>query len=189
MIANKEFEGIYDAEHPECTGERFASLEGDRMLRIECSDPEGARYSLDDSSQLIDYHSPVRIDGAESVLAFCGEEFNLLSHPQRRPELAERANGRRHGGGGTQPSVMVFMIDATSRAHFRRSMPVAAPPHCMRSPYAEQQPGQAFPTRSDCLSSDHPCSPHLIEQSLPPAPPRTRPAAHSPHRTLASPPA
>ena len=116
--------------HPECTGGRFASLEGDRILRIECdadSLPDGtpaARYALDDSSELLPYRGPVRVANAESVIAFCGEEYNLLSHPQRRNELADRARAAAGSAFGTRrPSVLIFMIDATSRAHFRRSMP------------------------------------------------------------------
>ena len=125
VLASKEFEGILDQLHPECTGRRFASLEGDRVLRIEC-DGE-ASYSLDDGGQRHPYGGPVRVGGAETVLAFCGEELNLLSHPARREELVERAKRLDQGSGGgygvRRPSVIVFMIDATSRAHFRRSMP------------------------------------------------------------------
>ena len=114
VIANKEFEGIYDAQHAECSGERFASLEGDRVLRIECADPEGARYAVDSESALHEYRGPVRLESGESVLAFCGEEMLLLSHPHRRPELAERARSSSQSVGGRRPSVLVFMIDATS---------------------------------------------------------------------------
>jgi hypothetical protein len=124
VLANPEFEGILDSEHPDCTGERFASLEGDRVLRIECDAPEGARYALDDEPTLHVYRGPVRVAEAETVLAFCGDEFNMLSHPRRKPEIVDRAiaaGGR--AGGERKPSVLVFMVDATSRAHFRRSMP------------------------------------------------------------------
>ena len=124
ILANKEFEGILDPAHPECSGTRFAALEGDRVLRISCDDPLGASYALDDDSSLRRYHGPVRVPEAESVLAFCGEEFNLLSHPHHRPELLERAKSAVGSSyGARKPSVLVFMVDATSRAHFRRSMP------------------------------------------------------------------
>ncbi len=125
VLANPEFDGILDAEHPPCGGRRFASLEGDRVLRIECDEP--ASYALDDSYVLHEYSGPVRIGEAETVLAFCDDELNLLSHPRRRPELVERARklDQETGGayGSRRPSVVLFMIDATSRAHFRRSMP------------------------------------------------------------------
>ena len=120
-LAEPEFAGILDSAHPECNGTRFASLEGDRVLRIRCDDPHGATYALDDGAQLFSYHGPVRLADAESVMAFCGEESNLLSHPRFRPELVERA--RQGATSARRPSVLIFMIDATSRAHFRRSMP------------------------------------------------------------------
>lgn len=77
ILANPEFDGILDSAHPECTGERFATLEGDRVLRIECDDPQGARYALDDARELHEYLGPVRVGEAESVVAFCGEEYTL----------------------------------------------------------------------------------------------------------------
>lgn len=122
ILGNKEFDGILDPEHPECTGERFASLEGDRILRIDCDESLVAQYALDDESALQPYRGPVRIAEAESVIAFCGERMNLLSHPRRRNDLVDRARAARNDG-QRKPSVLVFMIDATSRAHFRRSMP------------------------------------------------------------------
>ena len=124
VLDNPEFAGILDAQHPECSGTRFAALEGDRVLRIDCADPLGARYALDDESEMRPYRGPVRIAEAESVLAFCGEELNLLSHPRHRPEVLERAkNAASASYGVRKPSVLIFMVDATSRAHFRRSMP------------------------------------------------------------------
>ena len=77
VLDNPEFAGILDAQHPECSGTRFAALEGDRVLRIDCADPLGARYALDDESEMRPYRGPVRIAEAESVLAFCGEELAL----------------------------------------------------------------------------------------------------------------
>ena len=124
VLENKEFDGILDQKHPECTGTRFAALEGDRVLRMQCDDPQGATYSVDDDSAVRQYVGPVRVPEGESILAFCGEEFNLISHPRHRPELLERAKGAAGASSGTRkPSVLVFMVDATSRAHFRRSMP------------------------------------------------------------------
>ena len=125
VLANPEFDGILDAQHPECNNTaRFASLEGDRVLRMSCDDPKGARYALDDDATLHRYLGPVRIPDAESILAFCGDEFNLLSHPKHHPDVLERAKSSAGSSFGTRkPSVLVFMVDATSRAHFRRSMP------------------------------------------------------------------
>ena len=141
VLSSPEFEGILDSEHPECTGVRFASLEGDRVLRIECTDPEGAKYALDDDSTLHAYSVPVRcrvgahalvdvhaqtacrtrghgqvhplaqvrIRDAESVIAFCGDEYNLLSHPRYRPELLERSQQTGSAAyGERRPSVLVF---------------------------------------------------------------------------------
>jgi hypothetical protein len=36
VLANREFEGILEVDHPPCEGRRFAWLEGDRMLTIDC---------------------------------------------------------------------------------------------------------------------------------------------------------
>ena len=63
VLANPEFAGILDSRHPACTGTRFASLEGDRVLRIQCDDPAGATYSLDEDSTLRRYVGPVRCVG------------------------------------------------------------------------------------------------------------------------------
>ena len=66
----------------------------------------------------------VRIESAETVLAFCAGELNVLSHVRRNAEAAARAAAATRPGLGTRaPNVLVFMVDATSRAHFRRSLP------------------------------------------------------------------
>jgi hypothetical protein len=80
VLANKEFEGILDSAHPPCGGRRFAWLQGERLLRIDCPH-DAARYALDGRSELVPYRGPVRITDAETVHAFCGSEHNLLSHP------------------------------------------------------------------------------------------------------------
>ena len=52
VLSNPEFAGILSREHPECGGTRFASLEGDRILRLQCDDPAGASYALDEEGSL-----------------------------------------------------------------------------------------------------------------------------------------
>lgn len=170
VLANREFDGLLDVSHPPCGGRRFARLEGDRILSLDCAPHLPARYALDGESQLREYSGPARVEGAEVVLAYCGEEFNLLAHPRLRPELLSRVINFGAGGSGPPPSpppaaldrpwdkwqglredrwgwrrleesgptwprpeattarvpapsLLIFMIDATSRAHFRRSLP------------------------------------------------------------------
>ena len=97
VLRNPEFDGILDPDHPECDGHRFASIEGDRILRIQCDEASGgASYALDGEHELHTYVGPTRIESAESVIAFCGERYNLLSHPRRHDRLVERARARRH---------------------------------------------------------------------------------------------
>lgn len=48
---------------------------------------------------------------------FFGEEYSVQPQPAEQLIRVERSAGRR------LPSLLVFMIDATSRAHFRRSLP------------------------------------------------------------------
>lgn len=36
VLANREFDGILEVDHPPCGGRRFAWLEGDRLLTIDC---------------------------------------------------------------------------------------------------------------------------------------------------------
>lgn len=144
VLTNPEFEGILDVAHPPCGGRRFAWLGGDRLLTIDCP-RGGASYALDDEVELRGYNRPVRVAKGESILAFCGAELNLLAHPRFRPELmgggaqaaADGWGARRSQDGWGMavaapapeppqrrvPSVLIFMIDATSRAHFRRSLP------------------------------------------------------------------
>jgi len=156
VLDNREFDGILDVAHPSCGGRRFAWLEGDRLLTIDCPGG-GASYAIDERAELYEYVRPLRVGRGEAILAFCGAELNLLLHPQLRPELLPGGGGGEGGGegggsgggGGWEfegdpfgqsrpaetlirveaprgprvPSVLVFMIDATSRAHFRRSLP------------------------------------------------------------------
>ena len=61
---------------------RFASLDSRRMLRLECEVGERASYALDAEHQRHEWSGPVHV-GAETVLAFCGEELNMLARPVR----------------------------------------------------------------------------------------------------------
>ena len=63
-LRSPEFAGILDPAHPPCGGNRFASLEGDRVLTIRCDGP--ATYALDDSPTLHSYSMPVRIEAGPS---------------------------------------------------------------------------------------------------------------------------
>lgn len=177
VIASKEFEGIYDDDHRECSGERFASLEGDRVLRIECADPEGARYAVESESTLHEYNGPVRVD-EESVLAFCGDEMQLLSHPRRRPELVKRAKDAvpTRFFGVRRPSLLIFMIDATSRAHFRRSMPLTLAALEAIQKYGEHAAAAvaaeaAAKAKARAAAAEGPPDPSTLETPLPPPPP------------------
>ena len=176
VIASKEFEGIYDDDHRECSGERFASLEGDRVLRIECADPEGARYAVESESTLHEYNGPVRVD-EESVLAFCGDEMQLLSHPRRRQELVERAKDAvpTRFFGVRRPSVLIFMIDATSRAHFRRSMPLTLAALEAIQKYGEHAAAAvateaAAKAKARAAAAESPPDPSTLETPPPPPP-------------------
>ncbi|KAL3932162.1 MAG: hypothetical protein SGPRY_000815 [Prymnesium sp.] len=120
VLQSQEFSGILNISHPPCDGRRFASLQADRVLHIDCA--EDARYAVDDSSDLLPYTAPVRLPVGESIIAFCGQEMNLLASPLRDATAAARARAVPQPS-GRRPSVLVFMIDATSRAHFRRSLP------------------------------------------------------------------
>ncbi|EOD28365.1 hypothetical protein EMIHUDRAFT_204204 [Emiliania huxleyi CCMP1516] len=104
VLANREFDGLLDVSHPPCGGRRFARLEGDRILSLDCAPHLPARYALDGESQLREYSGPARVEGAEVVLAYCGEEFNLLAHPRLRPELLSRVINFGAGGSGPPPS-------------------------------------------------------------------------------------
>ena len=52
------------------------------MLRLECEVGERASYALDAEHQRHEWSGPVHV-GAETVLAFCGEELNMLARPVR----------------------------------------------------------------------------------------------------------
>ena len=122
----REFVGILDAPHPPCGGRAFARVEGDRLLRLDCPDGYG-RYALDDHAELREYTGPVRLGDAEAVVAFCGREPRmLLAHPKFEPSLVARARAALPPPWSAPrlPSVLVLMVDATSRAHFRRSLPL-----------------------------------------------------------------
>ncbi len=128
VLANPEFAGLLDADHPRCPPRApFASVHGDRLLTISCADGAEPRYALDQRAELHTWTGPVRIGDAETVLAFCDDDLEVISHPVLKPhllpaepkpwELPPPPEKRR------LPSVIVFMVDAVSRAHFRRSMP------------------------------------------------------------------
>ena len=128
VLANPEFAGLLDADHPRCPPRApFASVHGDRLLTISCADGAEPRYALDQRAELHTWTGPVRIGDAETVLAFCDDDLEVISHPVLKPhllpaepkpwELPLPQEKRR------LPSVIVFMVDAVSRAHFRRSMP------------------------------------------------------------------
>eukprot|EP00967_Tisochrysis_lutea_P152213 scaffold297680_cov32-Tisochrysis_lutea.AAC.2 len=95
---------------------------------------------------MYEYSQPVRIATGEAILAYCDGELNLLMHPQFKPQLlpgymSQSPSTSGHSfedifsapptdsvpvqkyDGPRVPSALIFMIDATSRAHFRRSMP------------------------------------------------------------------
>lgn len=144
-LREPEFLPILEPEHPPCGGRQFATLDADRILRMDCADGRGA-YALDAERQRHTYERPTYIE-AETVFAFCGDdELLLISRPRRRSDVAARVASvaRDHaarreekaaaqqGGAAAEdlrrrgrrlPKVVVLMIDATSRAHFVRSMP------------------------------------------------------------------
>ena len=86
---------------PPCGGRRFASLSGQRVLHIECSD--GGKYAIDQLDRLIAYHGPVRVASGETIAAFCGSELNLLSHPVRRGNVVSRADALAKADEAQQP--------------------------------------------------------------------------------------
>jgi hypothetical protein len=89
ILRNPEFDGILDTAHPPCSSEAFAKMTGERILHMTCDD--NPRYAVDDGVELLPYDGPVRLSGGETVVAYCGGEINVVSHPLRQPEIITRA--------------------------------------------------------------------------------------------------
>lgn len=89
ILHNVEFKGILNISHPPCGGEQFAHVSRERILHMRCK--ESPRYWKDDEYEMMPYGGPVHLSRGETVVAFCGSQFNVMSHPMRKPEALARA--------------------------------------------------------------------------------------------------
>lgn len=89
-----------------CVGRRFASLQGERMLHLDCR--WGAKYSIDCADDWMVYRGPVRVPFGETIVATCGSDVDILVHPSRRQSVVARATAQTEAPKQRQPSLLVL---------------------------------------------------------------------------------
>ena len=102
---------------------RFASLDSRRMLRLECEVGERASYALDAEHQRHEWSGPVHV-GAETVLAFCGEELNMLARPVRPHPYPALSPSPSLPSPKPSPSLSPSLSLSLSLSLFRRALEV-----------------------------------------------------------------